>query len=97
MERRHRMSPNQITQVDIFTAIGDARRRQILELLAAKERSVGELTTELKIAQPSVSQHLAVLRSVGVVRLTKRGTSSIYSLERDPLAAVIGWIADLHP
>jgi DNA-binding transcriptional ArsR family regulator len=80
------MSPNQISQADIFTAIGDARRRRILELLAEKERSVGELTAEL---------HLAVLRGVGVVAVTKRGTSSIYHLERDPLAAVIGWIASL--
>jgi DNA-binding transcriptional ArsR family regulator len=89
------MSPNQLSQIDIFTAIGDARRRRILELLAEKERSVGELTAELKIAQPSVSQHLAVLRGVGVVAVVKRGTSSIYRLERDPLAAVIGWIAAL--
>jgi len=89
------MSPNQLSQIDIFTAIGDARRRRILELLAEKERSVGELTIELKIAQPSVSQHLAVLRGVGVVGVVKRGTSSIYRLERDPLAAVIGWIAAL--
>jgi len=89
------MSPNQINQIDIFTAIGDARRRHILELLAQKERSVGELTTALGIAQPSVSQHLTVLRNVGVVKLTRRGTSSIYTLERDPLAEVIGWIAAL--
>jgi DNA-binding transcriptional ArsR family regulator len=89
------MSPNQLNQVDIFTAIGDARRRRILELLAEKERSVGELTAELHIAQPSVSQHLTVLRGVGVVKLTRRGTSSIYTLERDALAEVIGWIAAL--
>ncbi|MCU1405109.1 MAG: putative transcriptional regulator [Glaciihabitans sp.] len=89
------MSPNQILQVDIFTAIGDARRRRILELLSVRERSVGELTAEFQIAQQSVSQHLAVLHTVGLVKQTKRGTSSIYSLERDALAEVIGWIAAL--
>jgi DNA-binding transcriptional ArsR family regulator len=95
VERTDRMSPNQLSQTDIFTAIGDARRRRILELLAVKERSVGELAAELGIAQPSVSQHLTVLRGVGAVALTKRGTSSIYTLERDVLAEVIGWIAAL--
>jgi DNA-binding transcriptional ArsR family regulator len=84
-----------MTTKDIFFAVGDPNRRFILELLAVRERSVGELTTELGIAQPSVSQHLTVLRDVGVVSLERRGTSSIYRLERDPLAAVIGWIAGL--
>jgi len=82
-------------QKDIFFAIGDANRRRILELLAAEERSVGQLAEALHIAQPSVSQHMVVLRDVGVVGMAKRGTSSIYHLERDALAAVIGWIASL--
>lgn len=84
-----------MTTKDIFFAIGDPNRRRVLELLATKERSVGELAEQLGIAQPSVSQHLTVLRAVGVVGVTKRGTSSIYRLERDSLAEVIGWIAAL--
>jgi len=89
------MSPNTAARADIFSAIGDPNRRRILELLATREHSVGELTIELGIAQPSVSQHLTILRGVGVVDVTKRGTSSIYRLERDALAEVIGWIASL--
>ena len=89
------MSPKQKATPDLFSAIGDANRRTILELLGSRERSVGELADALGIAQPSVSQHLTVLRSVGLVAVTRRGTSSIYRLERDPLAAVIAWIAGL--
>ena len=89
------MSPNHLAAPDIFTVIGDARRRRILELLAAKERSVGSLATELGIAQPSVTQHLAALRDAGLVAVEKRGTSSIYTLVREPLDEVTAWIETL--
>jgi DNA-binding transcriptional ArsR family regulator len=89
------MSPNHLASPDIFAVIGDARRRRILELLADSERSVGALATELGIAQPSVTQHLAALREVGLVTSVRRGTSSIYSLEPAPLARVTEWVASL--
>ncbi len=89
------MSPNQKAAPDLFSALGDANRRKIIELLSVREHSVGELADALGIAQPSASQHLTVLRSVGLVAVTRRGTSSIYRLERDPLAAVIAWLGAL--
>jgi DNA-binding transcriptional ArsR family regulator len=89
------MSPNHLASPDIFAVIGDARRRRILELLAVSERSVGALTTELGIAQPSVTQHLTALRDAGLVTSVKRGTSSIYSLNAAPLAEVTEWVAGL--
>lgn len=89
------MSPNHLADPDIFAVLGDARRRRILELLAVSERSVGELATELGIAQPSVTQHLTALREVGLVTSEKRGTSSIYSVVRAPLTLVTDWIASL--
>ncbi len=89
------MTPNHLAAPDIFTVIGDARRRRILELLAVKERSVGELTTELGIAQPSVTQHLTALRDAGLVTSEKRGTSSIYTIVREPLKEVKNWVKSL--
>jgi DNA-binding transcriptional ArsR family regulator len=89
------MSPNHLAAPDIFSVIGDARRRRILELLAIKERSVGALATELGIAQPSVTQHLTAFREAGLVASEKRGTSSIYSLVREPLDQVSDWIAQI--
>ena len=89
------MTPNHLAAPDIFTVIGDARRRHILELLAVKERSVGELATELGIAQPSVTQHLTALRDAGLVTSVKRGTSSIYTLVREPLNEVKNWVKSL--
>jgi DNA-binding transcriptional ArsR family regulator len=89
------MSPNHLADPDVFVVLGDARRRRILELLSVSERSVGELTAELGIAQPSVTQHLTALREVGLVTSEKRGTSSIYSVVRAPLALVTDWISSL--
>ena len=90
------MSPNRAARVDVFTAIGDPTRRRILELLSTGDLSVGALTAELGISQPSVSQHLAVLREVGLVEATRSGTSSIYRLRTDPLSEVTGWIDALR-
>ena len=90
------MSPNRAIAADLFSAIGDARRRRILELLSTRDRSVGELATELGIAQPSVTQHLAVLREVGLVSVEKRGTSSIYSLEAATLTGLTAWVTSLE-
>lgn len=90
------MSPHQKGAPDLFSAIGDASRRKILELLATREHSVGELADALGIAQPSVSQHLTVLRSVGLVTVARRGTSSICRLEREPLTTFIDWITALE-
>ena len=89
------MSPNHLAAPDIFSVIGDARRRQIVEYLATRERSVGELATELGIAQPSVTQHLKAMRDAGLVTSEKRGTSSIYTLVREPLDEVKKWIKSL--
>jgi DNA-binding transcriptional ArsR family regulator len=89
------MSPNHLASPDIFAVLGDARRRRILELLSAGELSVGALATELGIAQPSVTQHLKALQDARLVSREKRGTSSIYTLVRDPLSEVTGWIASL--
>ncbi|NEM91520.1 ArsR/SmtB family transcription factor [Galbitalea soli] len=89
------MSPGRLANPDLFAAIGDARRRAILELLSRGECSVGRIATEMGIAQPSVTQHLAVLREVGLVAAEKRGTSSIYRLVPGPLEAVVSWIGTL--
>lgn len=89
------MSPNHLAAPDIFAVLGDARRRRILELLAARSLSVGEITTELGISQPSVTQHLSALRDVGLVSSVKQGTSSIYTLERAAFASVTEWIGSL--
>jgi DNA-binding transcriptional ArsR family regulator len=64
-----------------FAALGDPRRRQILERLADQPRAVGELASELPISRPAVSQHLKVLKDAGLVMDRPVGTRRIYQLD----------------
>jgi DNA-binding transcriptional ArsR family regulator len=62
-------------------AVGEATRRAILDLLRARPASVAELARHLPVSRPAVSQHLKVLKDVGLVRVEARGTRRIYSLD----------------
>ena len=80
------------TTSDVFNAIAEPRRREIVTLLAGGgSRSVGELVTALDLAQPAVSKHLAVLRAVGVVSVRKEGKSRLYALNPAELKPVYEW------
>jgi DNA-binding transcriptional ArsR family regulator len=62
-------------------ALGDARRREIVALLADGPAPVGALAARLPISRPAVSQHLRVLKDAGLVRDRAVGTRRIYSLD----------------
>src|SRR6201996_6624224 len=79
------------TTVDVFNAIGEQQRREILMLLRAGERPVTELAQELRMTQPGASKHLRVLREVGLVRDRKAGKQRLYSLEGRKLRSVHEW------
>jgi len=78
---------------DVYFAIAEPRRRQIVELLARRGAlAVGTLVAMLGIPQPDVSKHLGVLRKVGVVAVTKQGKQRVYNLEADKLKTVHDWV-----
>ena len=80
------------TNTDAFNAVAEPRRREILDLLAAGERSVGELVLLLDIAQPQVSKHLRVLREVGLVDVRDEGRHRMYRLNGTPLKSIHDWV-----
>ncbi len=65
---------------DVCRVLGSASRIRIIEALREGERSVGELSETLGLRQANVSQHLAVMRSKGVLKTRKVGTSIYYSV-----------------
>ncbi len=69
------------TTSDVFNAIAEPRRREILVLLRAGERPVTEFARELGMTQPRSSKHLRVLREVGLVRDRKAGKQRLYGLD----------------
>ncbi len=81
------------TTSDVFNAIGDARRREVLDALIAGEKAVGTIVDDLAMPQPQVSKHLRVLSEVGLVRCRKVGRRRMYRLEPSCLAPVHDWMA----
>jgi len=79
------------TTSDVFNAIAEPRRREILVLLRVGERPVTEMARELGMTQPGASKHLRVLREVGLVRDRKAGKQRLYGLDALGLQSVHEW------
>ena len=80
---------------DVFGALAHPIRRQLVTALAAGDKAVGELAAPLPVSRPAVSQHLAVLRSVGLVTQGRHGREIRYRLRREPLDDLQHWLATL--
>ena len=77
----------------LFDVLSDDSRREILDLLLERERSVNELVEWLGMSQPAVSKHLRVLRDAGLVRVRIDAQKRWYGLEAKPLVEVDMWLA----
>ncbi len=78
---------------ELLTVLADPTRREIIALLAERERSAGELVAAFTVSQPAISRHLRVLREAGLVRVRGEGQRRIYRLDPAPLAALDAWLA----
>src|SRR6478736_3435864 len=78
---------------DLFTAIAERHRRDILDALCEGEKAVGALVADLSLAQPQVSKHLRVLSEVGLVRSRADGRRRLYRLEPAHLRPFHEWLA----
>lgn len=81
------------TTADVFNAIAEAHRREILDALIPGEKAVGTIVTDLSLSQPQVSKHLRVLSEVGLVRCRAEGRRRLYSLEPSRLRPMHDWLA----
>ncbi|MFO0949331.1 MAG: metalloregulator ArsR/SmtB family transcription factor [Planctomycetota bacterium] len=80
------------TTTDVFNAIAEPRRRQIVELLSQRGAlAVGVLVTALELPQPAVSKHLGVLRKVGIVSVARQGQQRVYELDAQKLKVIHDW------
>jgi DNA-binding transcriptional ArsR family regulator len=81
------------TTADVFNAIAEPRRRQVIGVLAdGREYAVGEVVLRMRMSQPAVSKHLGVLRKVGVVSVIRRGQHRMYRLNAAKLRPVHDWV-----
>jgi DNA-binding transcriptional ArsR family regulator len=81
------------TTSDVFNAVAESRRRDILSYLAMKERPVGDIVTALELEQPSVSKHLRVLRDVGLVHARRDGRRILYRTNAEAIRPLNEWAA----
>ena len=81
------------TTTDVFNAIAEGHRRDILDALVDGEASVGELVGRLELAQPQVSKHLKVLAEVGLVQVRAVGRQRLYRLDAPALSPIQQWLA----
>lgn len=79
------------TTNDVFSALSDPARRELIAAIGEDEATVSELVERLGMAQPQVSKHLAVLRESGLVRVRPEGKWRYYSVNGPALGPVIDW------
>jgi DNA-binding transcriptional ArsR family regulator len=80
------------TTSDVFNAIAETHRREILDVLIAGEKTVGAIVNDLSMSQPQVSKHLRVLSEVGLVRCRAEGRRRLYRLEPARLRPLHEWL-----
>jgi DNA-binding transcriptional ArsR family regulator len=81
------------TTSDVFNAIAEAHRREVLDVLITGEKPVGAIVSELSLSQPQVSKHLRVLSEVGLVTCRAEGRRRLYRLEPARLQPLQEWLA----
>ena len=81
------------TTTDVFNAIAEPRRRDIIKVLGrGRAHTVGQLVETLRVPQPAVSKHLGVLRKVGIVSVSRHGRHRLYRLNAEELKPVHDWV-----
>lgn len=75
-----------------LVALADPTRRRIVELLAVRDRTAGEIVQEFDMTAPAISQHLKVLREASLVRVRAEGQRRIHSLDLAGINEIETWI-----
>lgn len=78
-----------------FKAISDERRRKILSILGRDDANAGEIARKFKISQPTVSNHLKILKEAGLIKERKVKQNRIYSLNKPKLQKVIETLQEI--
>lgn len=83
--------PRAATTSDVFNAVAEVQRRDILVYLASQERHVSDIVARFELSQPSVSKHLRVLRHVGLVNARRDGRQMFYRANADAIRPLHEW------
>jgi DNA-binding transcriptional ArsR family regulator len=83
-----------VEHVDLFAALSDPTRRQVLDLLAARgEASATAVASQLPVSRPAVIKHIGVLERAGLVESHRQGREVLFTVRSEPLSAASRWLA----
>jgi DNA-binding transcriptional ArsR family regulator len=83
--------------MEVFEAVAQPKRREILRLLSTGELSAGEIASRFAVTQPPISQHLKVLKDVGLVHERREGTKRLLSLRPEGLVELNAFLTEVLP
>jgi DNA-binding transcriptional ArsR family regulator len=83
--------------MEVFEAVAQPKRREILRLLAGRELGATEIASHFDVTQPAISQHLKVLKGVGLVNERRQGTKRLLSVRPEGLAQLNDFLAEILP
>ena len=83
--------------MEVFEAIAQPKRREILRLLARREMSAGDVASRFAVTQPAISQHLKALKQAGLIEDRRDGARRMYSVRAEGLADLHSFLAEMLP
>jgi DNA-binding transcriptional ArsR family regulator len=83
--------------MEVFEAIAQPKRREILRLLAGGEMSAGDVSARFDVTQPAISQHLKALKQSGLVKERRDGARRLYSVRAEGLGDLHDFLAEVLP
>jgi DNA-binding transcriptional ArsR family regulator len=83
--------------MEVFEAVAQPKRREILRMLAGRELSATQIASQFEVTQPAISQHLKVLRDAGLVNERREGTKRLLSLRAEGLMELNDFLAAILP
>ncbi len=82
---------------EVFTALANRHRREVVQLLAVRPATIGQLARRVGLTLPAIHRHIKVLEAAQLVRRRKVGRDNVLSLERSALRLVQGWTDQFAP
>jgi DNA-binding transcriptional ArsR family regulator len=83
--------------MEVFDAVAQPTRREILRLLSAGELSAGAVASQFSVTQPAISQHLKVLKEAGLVSERRDGARRLYSVRPEGLSDLHSFLSEVLP
>ncbi len=87
------MTSSSVPKHDVFQAIAEPTRREVLRLLSEQDLTIAEIAEQFPISRTAIAKHLHILTEAELVQGTKQGRKKLYRLQPEPLAEIKDWIA----